>query len=278
MSQLTFQSIPNNQKLLLLSYSAEDRNFASCYSGKVTNLDVDQHTDVVNLGEGTFDAVVSRLALPWSLPFLAQLLRLLKPAGHLALLCKKEKELEMKKSLLYGGFTDVTTITTAIDNLVEVSARRPPWQVGASAPLKFNNLTSAPSVIGSSSSRGVWALADDDLAEDSAVIVDREDEDLLLKRDQIEIKNEIKNEDANDDCGISKQKTRKACKNCTCGRAEKENQALDQSAKTELTPSTSSAIVSACGSCGLGDAFRCSTCPFMGMPPFKQGDVLKLQL
>ncbi|KAI7993830.1 hypothetical protein LOK49_LG11G01192 [Camellia lanceoleosa] len=48
------------------------------------------------------------------------------------------------------------------------------------------------------------------------------------------------------DCEVGS--TRKACKNCTCGRAEEEEK------------------------CGLGDAFRCGTCPYRGLPPFKLGD------
>ena len=50
------------------------------------------------------------------------------------------------------------------------------------------------------------------------------------------------------------QTSRKACINCTCGRAEK---SLENESKQ-----------SACGNCYLGDGFRCSTCPSKGLPPF----------
>jgi len=72
--------------------------------------------------------------------------------------------------------------------------------------------------------------------------------------------------------GASKKK---ACKNCSCGRAELEARAeSEEEAKTLLE---SGAVQSSCGSCYLGDDFRCDSCPYRGLPPFKPGDKVLLQ-
>lgn len=54
---------------------------------------------------------------------------------------------------------------------------------------------------------------------------------------------------------------RRACADCTCGRKE------------ENAPQTRSA----CGNCYKGDAFRCSGCPSLGMPPYSPGDVVSFE-
>jgi len=70
----------------------------------------------------------------------------------------------------------------------------------------------------------------------------------------------------------------KACANCSCGRAELEaaaeaGQPIDVAKNVETGKVTSS-----CGSCYLGDAFRCASCPYKGLPAFKPGDKVKLDL
>ena len=55
---------------------------------------------------------------------------------------------------------------------------------------------------------------------------------------------------------------RRPCANCTCG-------ATDGGKKD---------FKSACGSCYLGDAFRCADCPYSGYPPFKPGEKVNFDM
>jgi len=99
---------------------------------------------------------------------------------------------------------------------------------------------------------------------------------------------------------------KKACKNCTCGLAELEEEEarasdvvpVDLPAQTAQNGDTDSAgrqqpgeqdklvqaakkaplATSSCGSCYLGDAFRCASCPYLGLPAFKPGEKVEIDL
>jgi anamorsin len=85
------------------------------------------------------------------------------------------------------------------------------------------------------------------------------------------------------------KRRRKACKDCTCGLKELELQeeeaqrakqsnvvslSVDDTAELDFT--VPGKATGSCGSCALGDAFRCDGCPYLGLPPFKPGQVVSL--
>jgi hypothetical protein len=86
-------------------------------------------------------------------------------------------------------------------------------------------------------------------------------------------------------------KRRRACKDCTCGLAEKlaaedtaNRESADEKLKAlKLDPNDLAEVdftvqgkVGSCGNCSLGDAFRCDGCPYIGMPAFKPGEEVRL--
>jgi len=111
------------------------------------------------------------------------------------------------------------------------------------------------------------------------------DEDALLDEDDLKRHVKIPTE-----CK-PKAKRRRACKDCTCGLAQKleaedkakranADQALntlklqaDDLAEVDFTVKGK---VGSCGNCALGDAFRCDGCPYIGLPAFKPGEEVRL--
>jgi len=92
---------------------------------------------------------------------------------------------------------------------------------------------------------------------------------------------------------------KKACKGCSCGLAELEEEerrtgkvvlldgsqngearAVEQSERERLIQAAKAApkATSSCGSCFLGDAFRCGDCPYRGLPAFKPGEKVEINL
>lgn len=93
------------------------------------------------------------------------------------------------------------------------------------------------------------------------------------------------------ECAPRAGKRRRACKDCTCGLAQKiaaEDAAKRQDADQGLqalkldaddlaeVDFTVQGKVGSCGNCSLGDAFRCDGCPYIGLPAFKPGEEVRL--
>lgn len=133
-------------------------------------------------------------------------------------------------------------------DVVEIEGQKPNFEVGSSAKIKLGAV--------SDSVAAVWKLdntVDDDIIDADELL----DEDDLKKPDAASLKV----------CGTTGK--RKACKNCSCGLAE-ELEMEKGGAPAESAPKSS------CGNCYLGDAFRCASCPYLGMPAFKPGEKIQL--
>ncbi|XP_046477434.1 anamorsin homolog isoform X1 [Neodiprion pinetum] len=124
----------------------------------------------------------------------------------------------------------------------QIIGKKPQFEVGSSMALPL-----------AKSAVNVWKL-------DDAVEEDLIDEDTLLDESDIQ-KPQVASLKV---CATTGK--RKACKDCSCGLAE------------ELSGETVTQKVekSSCGSCYLGDAFRCASCPYLGMPAFKPGEKILL--
>jgi len=154
---------------------------------------------------------------------------------------------ELRRAVLVGGLVDVQE-APAPASAVACRASKPGYAQGAKAALSLG--------AGNAPKRAaVWTLAADD---DDELI----DEDTLLTESDKRAQ-PIKYDDCEYGSG-----GRKACKNCTCGRADMDG--------NELPADQNENPQSACGSCGLGDAYRCATCPYRGMPAFEPGQKVEL--
>jgi len=143
-------------------------------------------------------------------------------------------------------------------SLIEIRANKPNFEVGSSIPLSVSKKSSSKA---DSNASKVWMLSADDVLDENVELINEDD---LLDED------DLKKPDPSTLRVCATTQKRKACKNCSCGLAEE----LEQEASEKIERNKSAS--SACGNCYLGDAFRCASCPYLGMPAFKPGEKIIL--
>ncbi|XP_074593407.1 cytokine induced apoptosis inhibitor 1 [Brevipalpus obovatus] len=106
----------------------------------------------------------------------------------------------------------------------------------------------------------LWQLNADNLVDQDELI---DDNALLTEED-------LKKPDP-ESLRVKGNTDRKPCANCTCGLSKE----MEKEQLRKVRENTQNAK-SACKNCHLGDAFRCSSCPYRGMPAFKPGEKVTL--
>ncbi|URD84632.1 adipocyte plasma membrane-associated protein-like [Musa troglodytarum] len=179
--------------------------------------------------------------------------RVLKPGGAIVMQASAEQtgskpSSVLERKLLMAGFLEVQSLEAKPFLSPEhvqfcmIKGKKASWTMGSSFSLKKATKTVPKIQIDDES----------DLIDEDSLLTEED-----LKKPQLPLVG---------DCEVGK--ARKACRNCTCGRAEEEAKVLKLGPTSEQINNPQSA----CGNCGLGDAFRCGTCPYRGLPPFKLGE------
>ncbi|KAI7897251.1 cytokine-induced anti-apoptosis inhibitor 1, Fe-S biogenesis-domain-containing protein [Mucor mucedo] len=197
---------------------------------------------------------------------------MLKLAGFVDVTVKSVTPVSDKDLAAFFHLWGTTKIEQGVSRLsgkfgiTHIEAKKPAYEVGQKMKLNFKKKPT-----GTVKKAVVWASVNSD---------DIEDEDLLLDESD-RVKPSKESLSRPDDCELTDGK-RKACKNCTCGRAEEEANGvvsldmMDDMQEDEIVEVDPTPKKKGCGSCTLGDAFRCSTCPYLGMPAFSAGENVAL--
>jgi len=245
------QNLPDKQVLIVwgadsspsnLQQLVEDIKSRGCKNVVVENVD---RLIISGHPKSCFDLVFSNITEPYAVShtfeLLSEVIRILKPNG--VFYANEKNGSTLSSNLKLTGFSKIDSKYKG--EIVEFSAHKPNFEVGASSQLSFGKTA-------------VWSLSDS-LVDDQVELIN--EDDLLDDNDLLKPTSESLKV-----CGTTGK--RKACKDCSCGLAE------ELSGGKEVATATTGK--SSCGSCYLGDAFRCASCPYLGMPAFKPGEKVQL--
>ncbi|KIK65552.1 hypothetical protein GYMLUDRAFT_39025 [Collybiopsis luxurians FD-317 M1] len=207
---------------------------------------------------------------------LSQLLAGLSPLGTLHLLNLTSLDLSpLQSALTLSGFTLLNTTSSTV-------IAQKPAHSAAGAMRLLNRKKTDPA-----KKKALWALSPDSPSTPSI------DPDALLTD-----ADKARPVPTCEPVSASGPRRKRACKNCTCGLAELEAEELRNSKvvlldgqidgkavevnqgdeKERLIQAAKAApkATSSCGNCFLGDAFRCASCPYLGLPAFKPGEKVEI--
>ncbi|XP_043470420.1 anamorsin homolog [Leptopilina heterotoma] len=189
---------------------------------------------------------------------LKKLLQFLKPNGRIIFRGSVEQLEKLEESfvsrLKLNGFLFELSKTVLRKKSVdeeeiifrEIYAKKPSYEAGSSVALSF-----------AKEPVSMWKLDEDDDNDNDDNLID--ESDLLDESEKAK-----PTESSLRVCSTTGK--RKACKDCTCGLSEELNGKTDEE----------QGVKSSCGNCYLGDAFRCASCPYLGMAAFKPGEKIIL--
>lgn len=235
----------------------------------------------VTLDESDYEGLKSRLS-----SFLRQLLSGLSPSGtlHLLSLASSFRSI-LSSELVLAGF-DILSSSVETGNIVAQKPQDGPNATISIKTVTTNGAAAVPIVrlnrkADSTKKKAVlWAITS---SKPSTPLIDAES--LLTEEDK---QRPVPTCEPVDPRAPPRRK--RACKGCTCGLAELEEEELrtakvvlidgsqnggtsvvDRSEKERILKAAKATpkATSSCGSCFLGDAFRCASCPYLGMCGFR---------
>ncbi|KAJ6599346.1 Fe-S cluster assembly protein DRE2 [Mycena vulgaris] len=242
---------------------------ASSYSSAHVTLSVSEYEDL----------------LPKAPGLLSQLREGLLPLGTLHMHNLSSAGPTFRSELTLAGFTILATDGTLIaqkpahaPTALSLKKEAAPAVAAAAVPLLKRKKTDP------ATKKALWALS-----SPSTPIIDAEA--LLTPADR------ARPVPTCEPVNAAAPRRKKACKNCSCGLRELEEEELraskvvlldgsqtgealevSQEEKERLVRAAKAApkATSSCGSCFLGDAFRCASCPYLGLPAFQPGEKVEI--